>query len=183
VRRATRAWLAVLGAAGALATHASEPEERYDALIAEAVARARGTYPVPHALVKAVIRQESGFRSDAVSSAGARGLMQVMPETAARMGVSPARLFDPGPNVAVGVRLLALLLERYEGDIVDALVAYNAGAHAAGAPIPRNRETPAYVWRVLVFYERYRSRPSQSSLESLRGGHSQKRTQPRKGKV
>ena len=134
---------------------AKDGEQRYDALIARVVRETGGPYEVPFALVKAVIRQESAFRSDAVSRAGARGLMQVMPSTAARLGVAPERLFDPEENIRAGVRLLASLLERYQGDVITTVAAYNAGPLPALAPLPRNAEAPAYVWRVLGFYEAY----------------------------
>jgi soluble lytic murein transglycosylase-like protein len=74
--------------------------------------------------------------------------------------VAPDELWDPEKNLAAGVRLLAMLLKQYQGDVVSALVAYNARPRARFAPLPRNGETPAYVWNVLAFYERYRCEES-----------------------
>jgi soluble lytic murein transglycosylase-like protein len=122
-----------------------------DGLIAEAVGEFRPIWPVRPELVRAVIRIESAGDPKAVSHAGARGLMQVMPATGRRLGVEPGELFDPRTNVRAGVKYLALLLERYQGDLVSALVAYNAGPKRKGV-IPRNGETEHYVRKVLLAY-------------------------------
>jgi soluble lytic murein transglycosylase-like protein len=134
---------------------AGAPDDRYDAVIRDAIADVGGRHLAPLALVKAVIRQESGFRPRAVSRAGARGLMQVMPGTAKRVGVRPEDLFDPAQNIRAGVRFLSVLLDHYRGDIISTLVAYNARPRNLFAPIPRNGETPGYVWAVLAYYEWY----------------------------
>ena len=84
------------------------------------------------ALIRAVMRQESGFRPCAVSVKGAQGLMQLMPATAGQFRVSDP--FDPKQNVEAGAALLKQLLERYKGDLRLALVAYNAGANRADEP-------------------------------------------------
>ena len=138
-----------------------EGEARYDAVIRQEIAAAGGNHRPPLALVKAIIRQESAFRARAVSPAGALGLMQVMPKTAVLVGVQPRDLFDPVQNIRAGVRLLATLLDNYRGDVISTLVAYNARPRRLFAPIPRNGETPEYVWKVLTYYEWYsgRSRP------------------------
>lgn len=138
---------ATLAVAVLLAARAPVPfEAEIDAALAETAA----IYPVPKALVVAVISVESGFRQRAVSRAGAKGLMQLMPYTARRVGVAERHLFDPAQNVLGGVRLLAVLLRHYDGDVISALVAYNARPRRLMAPLPRNGETPMYVWRVLV---------------------------------
>jgi soluble lytic murein transglycosylase-like protein len=121
-------------------------ETEIDAALAETAA----IYPVPKALVVGVISVESGFRPRAISPAGAKGLMQLMPYTARRVGVAERDLFDPAKNILGGVRLLAVLLRHYDGDVISALVAYNARPRRLFAPIPRNGETPMYVWRVLA---------------------------------
>lgn len=121
----------------------------FEAEIDAAIAETAAIYPVPKALVVAVISVESGFRPRAVSRAGAKGLMQLMPSTARRLGIADADLFDPRSNVLGGVRLLAVLLRHYDGDVISTLVAYNAGPRERDAPVPRNRETPGYVFRVL----------------------------------
>jgi soluble lytic murein transglycosylase-like protein len=104
-------------------------------------------------LVLAVVSVESGFRPGAVSPKGAQGLMQLMPRTAASLGVRDA--FDPEQNVDAGVRHLEGLVRLYGGDLTRALAAYNAGqgAVARHGGVPPYRETRAYVRKVL---ERYR---------------------------
>jgi len=106
---------------------------------------------VPASLVEAVVRVESDFNARLVSHKGARGLMQVLPATAARFGVDdPDHLFYPAPNLNAGTAYLAWLLKRYEGDLDLALAAYNAGEGAVDTyrGIPPYRETREYVKRV-----------------------------------
>jgi len=93
----------------------------YETLIQEAAAR----YGVDPSLVKAVIQTESGFRPDAESSAGAKGLMQLMDGTARGLGVTDS--FDPRQNIDGGTKYLAHLLRKYDGQLSVALAAYNAG--------------------------------------------------------
>ena len=121
--------------------------------LAVAVARKHGLDPD---LVLAVVGVESAFRPRAVSSKGAQGLMQLMPRTAASLGVEDA--FDPEQNLDGGVRHLGSLLAQYDGDVERALAAYNAGegAVARHGGIPPFRETREYVKRVLERYERAR---------------------------
>jgi soluble lytic murein transglycosylase-like protein len=126
----------------------------FEAEIALALADVAPVHPVPANLVRAIIACESNFDPSATSRAGAVGLMQVMPFNASKVGLHETNLQIPRLNVLVGVRLLAVLLKHYDGDIVSALVAYNAGPQPKGAPIPANGETPAYVRCVL---ERMRS--------------------------
>ena len=111
-------------------------------------------YRVPPALVKAVIAAESAFDPEAVSHKGARGLMQLMPETAATLGVEDA--FEPKQNVRGGVNYLRDMLDRY-GDVTRAVAAYNAGPAAVDrhGGIPPYRETRDYVERVLTYYRHY----------------------------
>jgi soluble lytic murein transglycosylase-like protein len=124
-------------------------EERY-AKIVDAAARA---YGVDAALVHAVILAESSYDASAVSAAGASGLMQLMPDTAQRLGVHD--VFDPADNVRGGVRHLKLLLELFDGDVELAVAAYNAGENAvirAGHRIPPNPQTASYVPKVIGYY-------------------------------
>lgn len=99
-------------------------------------------------LVRAVIQQESSGNPRAVSSAGARGLMQLMPETAAMYGVRDS--FDPEQNIAAGTRHLAGLLREFNGDTSLALAAYNAGSGAVRkyGGVPPYAETQQYVRRI-----------------------------------
>jgi len=128
------------------------PSERgYDGLI-QRLARRHGVQP---ALVKAVIAAESNFQPMAVSRVGAQGMMQLMPRTAAELGVE--RPFGVIENIDGGVRYLRLMLDRY-GDVVRALAAYNAGPGAVDRykGVPPYKETQAYVKRVLEYYRGYR---------------------------
>ena len=107
-------------------------------------------------LVKAVIKQESDFNRKDVSNKGAQGLMQLMPDTARKLGVEDS--FDPWENIHGGVRYLKMMIENFNGDLPKALAAYNAGPHAVekyGA-IPPYRETQDYVRSVLRYYQVYR---------------------------
>ncbi|WP_322010725.1 lytic transglycosylase domain-containing protein [Paraburkholderia sp. J12] len=112
---------------------------------------------VDPALVAAVIDVESGFNRNALSSAGARGLMQLMPATAMRFGVSNAN--DPVQNVAAGSLYLSQLLQQFSGNLPYALAAYNAGESSVRSygGIPPFAETEAYVPRVLARYAAFRT--------------------------
>jgi soluble lytic murein transglycosylase-like protein len=105
-------------------------------------------------LVLAVIAVESAFRPEAVSPKGALGLMQLMPATAASLGVKDA--FDPVENLDGGARHLGSLLTLFGGDLQRALAAYNAGSGAVGRynGVPPYRETRAYVKKVLERYQK-----------------------------
>lgn len=109
-------------------------------------------YGVPIKLVSAVIRAESGFNARAVSPKGARGLMQLMPTTAATLGVRNS--FDPRENIDGGVRHLRALIDRFPNRLPLALAAYNAGEKAVTQynGIPPYPETQDYVSKVLYFY-------------------------------
>lgn len=125
------------------------------AQIESMIARAAAENGEDPALIKAVVANESGFNPAATSPVGAQGLMQLMPGTAADLGVRDA--YDPEQNIAGGTRYLSTLLQRFGGDLPSAIAAYNAGPEAvASGHIPA--ETHAYVDNVLGSYERYRSR-------------------------
>ena len=100
-------------------------------------------------LIHAVIWQESKYKNAAVSHAGAQGLMQLIPETAARFGVRNA--MDPTQNVRGGMAYLRWLLARYQGDVVLAAAAYNAGEGAVERylGVPPYSETRQYVWKIV----------------------------------
>jgi soluble lytic murein transglycosylase-like protein len=136
-------------------TTTHEPAQRAAAsygIYSREIAEASARYGVPERLIWAVIRVESGFDPRAVSSRGARGLMQLMPETAAILGVRD--VFDPRENIHGGARHLRGLMERFRYDLPLALAAYNAGAQPVTAfrGIPPYPETRDYVTRVLRFY-------------------------------
>jgi soluble lytic murein transglycosylase-like protein len=146
---------------------ASLKPEAYDEDIALAIADVARIYPVPPALVKAVIRRESNFNPNAVSQVGAIGLMQLMPYTAKKVGLRISDLWVPKKNILGGTRLLSALLQYYDGDVIGALSAYNARPREPLAPLPKNGETPEYVQAVLHFYEEYNGAPLQRSGTSL----------------
>jgi soluble lytic murein transglycosylase-like protein len=125
---------------------------QYDSLISELSKR----YQVDFALIKAMIRAESGFNPFAVSRKGAKGLMQLMPETASRMNVS--NIFNPRENVEGGVRYFKHLLSLFNNDLRLSLAAYNAGENVVAElrSIPPYRETVDYVKKVLSYYQSYR---------------------------
>jgi soluble lytic murein transglycosylase-like protein len=129
---------------------------QYDAIIEQAAVSAA----VEPNLLRAVIVVESGFNSRAVSKRGAVGLMQLMPATASRFGVSNP--YDARQNVHAGARYLKFLIDRFGHDIHLALAAYNAGEDAVarnGGQIPPFSETMAYVPRVLKIYRMLTEQP------------------------
>jgi soluble lytic murein transglycosylase-like protein len=129
-----------------LNTAAYEPEIR----------SAAAQHGVDEAIVRAIIHAESAFNPNARSRVGAQGLMQLMPPTARRFGVSNA--YDPAQNIRGGVQYLAWLLKRYNGDLTLAAAGYNAGEGAVDRykGVPPYSETRRYVERVRVLADRYR---------------------------
>jgi soluble lytic murein transglycosylase-like protein len=129
---------------------------QYDSIIEQAAVSAA----VEPNLLRAVIVVESGFNCRAVSKRGAVGLMQLMPATASRFGVSNP--YDARQNVHAGARYLKFLIDRFGHDIRLALAAYNAGEDAVarnGGQIPPFSETMAYVPRVLKIYRMLGEQP------------------------
>ena len=114
-------------------------------------------YGVDSALIRAVMHAESAFRPNAISQAGAQGLMQLMPATAERFAVDDP--FDARQNIRGGVRYLAWLLKRFNGNQVLALAGYNAGEASVVEynGVPPYAETQSYVTRVQSLTERYRN--------------------------
>jgi soluble lytic murein transglycosylase-like protein len=141
--------------AGAIhvAQQSTESPKSAMAIVRQA-ALAQGVDP---ALALAVADQESGFNPQATSSAGARGLMQLMPATAAALGVGDT--YDPVENAEGGTRYLHDLIERFRGDVRLALAAYNAGPGAVDryGGIPPFAETQRYVERVMELARSFRS--------------------------
>lgn len=121
------------------------------------------------ALVSAVIKAESDFDPEAVSRAGAIGLMQLMPDTVHRLDVRDP--FDPEENIAGGAKYLRYLLDRFNGNVPLALAAYNAGATRVEQydTLPPIRETRHYVKKVLRFYRLFGERriPESVTIKSF----------------
>jgi soluble lytic murein transglycosylase-like protein len=131
------------------------PPEQIDQLVQQNA----DIWQVDPALIKSVIANESSFDANAQSPVGAQGLMQLMPETAASLGVRNP--FDPAQNVAGGTRYLRSLLDRFKGDTRLAVAAYNAGPGAVEkyGDVPPYAETQSYVKNVLGSLDQYRSQP------------------------
>jgi soluble lytic murein transglycosylase-like protein len=118
----------------------------------QAIKQSSERHSLDPALVRAVIRAESAFNSNAVSRKGAIGLMQLMPDTASSLNVTNP--YDPEQNIAGGARYLRYLLDRFHGNVPLALAAYNAGeTRVRDSRIPRIPETREYIRRVLRFYD------------------------------
>jgi len=118
------------------------------------ISKASRKYGVDAGLIKAVIKAESDFNPQAVSPAGARGLMQLMPATARSLGVSDS--FDPEQNVMGGTRFLKDMLQRYNGNVDSALAAYNWGpGNVDKRPDHLPRETRDYLARVKQLHASY----------------------------
>ena len=119
--------------------------------LAQMIHKASEKYHVDPKLVSAVAEVESGGRQDAVSPAGAVGVMQLMPETAAGLGVNP---YNAAENVEGGAKYLGELMDTFGGDVKKAVAAYNAGPNAVKAygGVPPYAETQDYVNRVLDIY-------------------------------
>ena len=128
---------------------------RYDAHIREAAE----LYRIPEPLIRAVIRVESDYDPRVVSSAGARGLMQLMP--AVKQDMRVANVFEPRDNIMGGARLLRVLANKFDGDLVLTIAAYHAGGGAVekyGNQVPPYPHTRQYVRMVLDRYYEYKAR-------------------------
>jgi soluble lytic murein transglycosylase-like protein len=130
----------------------SERERSFSPIIFAAANR----YSVDPALVKAVIMAESGYDPMAISKKGATGLMQLMPTTAAALGVEDS--LNPEHNINGGVKYLKQLLNRFEGDLELALAAYNAGSKKVKKykGIPPYKATQSFVAKVFHYYQQYK---------------------------
>ena len=132
----------------------AEQPQSAPAPVAETIRRASRRYGVDEGLIKAIIKAESNFNPCAVSSAGAQGLMQLMPATARGLGVTDS--FNPEQNIMAGTRFLKDMLNRYNGNLEAALAAYNWGpgnVDRKGLTLPR--ETRDYIARVKGYFSHY----------------------------
>jgi len=130
-----------------------ERYQRYSPFIAEAAA----AFALPEPLIRAVIHVESDYDPRVVSCAGARGLMQLMPDVVTEQKVSD--VFDPRRNILGGARLLRLLANRFHGDLVLTIAGYHAGPGAVMkySGVPPYETTQRYVYAVLQRYQSYKS--------------------------
>ena len=132
-----------------------ERYHRFDAHIAEASA----LYRIPETLIRAVIRTESDYDPRVISSVGAKGLMQLMPAAQSDMGVPDP--FEPRMNILGGTRLLRILANKFDGDVVLVIAAYHAGAGAVvkyGNQVPPYEHTREYLRIVLERYQAEKAR-------------------------
>ena len=150
------------GVAGTPGVNPSPPSDRdpsrftrYD----EWIRQAATLYQIPEQLVRAVIKVESDYDPRAVSVSGARGLMQLMPDTAEKLQVRD--IDDPRENIFGGVRFLRILANDFNGDLALTVAAYNAGGEAVMryGGIPPYTQTRNYVTKVTQYYRRYRTIP------------------------
>ncbi len=137
------------GSSGSSLTGNAPVSGNFSSLINQAAQK----YGVNAGLIQAVIKAESNFNPNAVSSAGAQGLMQLMPGTARSLGVTNS--LDPAQNIDGGAKFLKQLLNHYDGNVRLAVAAYNAGPGAVDRynGVPPYRETQTYVTRVLGYYQ------------------------------
>jgi len=145
-------------------------KERLDVPFAELIRAAAEKHGVEAQLIASVIAVESNFNPRAVSRKQAQGLMQLMPETAARFAVT--NVFDPAQNIEAGTRYLKELLERYGQDLRLALAAYNAGPERVGQyqGVPPYRETRSYVRKVTQAVERNKRKISTQRTQRVAEG-------------
>ena len=117
-------------------------------------------YQIDPALIKAIIMAESGYNSKAVSKSGAKGLMQLMPETAEALGVED--IFNPRQNISGGVQYFKHLVNRFSGDVELALAAYNAGSRYVRNynGVPPFKATRHYIKQVFKYYRQYKRQTS-----------------------
>jgi soluble lytic murein transglycosylase-like protein len=158
----------------------SAPVASSPADVSRMVSEASGRYRLDPDLVNSVIRAESGFKVHAISPKGAQGLMQLMPQTASKLGVPNA--FDPEANVDGGTRYLRELLEKYNYDLIKALAAYNAGPQRVEqyGGVPPYRETRHYVASIVRDFNRKKLAQQKAASGASPKPQLQKKTLPQK---
>ncbi len=141
--------------AGSLGAAPDAPAMVPPAEINRLVGMSSAQWNVDPNLVKAIIANESGFNANATSDVGAQGLMQLMPATAAGLGVTDP--YDPAQNVWGGTRYIRSMLDRFDGNVPLAVAAYNAGPGAVEkyGGVPPYAQTQNYVQNVLASYQKY----------------------------
>jgi soluble lytic murein transglycosylase-like protein len=142
---------------------ADEQRRKYDELMEAAAIR----YRIPVALVRAIVQAESNYDPNAVSPAGASGIMQLMPDTAREMFVKD--IFDVKENIEGGTRYLRVLANMFAGDMVKMVAAYNAGPDAVskwGGQVPPYAETQDYVRKVIALYFQYKEQAAAGATTS-----------------
>lgn len=158
---------------------AKAPELKPKADLNEIVNSASDKHLIDADLIESVIRAESDFNPRAKSPKGAQGLMQLMPGTASKLGVTDA--YDPAANVDGGTQYLRELLLKYNGDIAKALAAYNAGPKRVEQyhGVPPYRETRTYVARIIKDFNR--KKLAQQKAKSTQTAQAQNATTSHKG--
>jgi soluble lytic murein transglycosylase-like protein len=168
---------AMPSASSSVSSSVSQPAKSTSQIVLEASLK----QGVDSDFIHSVIKQESAGNANAVSRAGARGLMQLMPGTALQLGVSDS--FSPEQNVHGGALYLRELLERYDGDAIKALAAYNAGPGAVDRynGVPPYRETQQYVRNIVRDYNKSKQSAAKST-KSTKKKHESDRTTERAAK-
>ncbi len=140
--------------------------QKYGDYLEQIFQKASNTYGVSKDLLKAMAKAESNFRADATSHCGAMGIMQLMPQTAASLGVTDA--YNPEQNIMGGAQYISRLLEKYNGNLSFAVAAYNAGSGNVDkyGGIPPFNETQNYVVKVLRYLEEGVTIPDSSGSAS-----------------
>jgi hypothetical protein len=141
--------------------HLPSTKNSYDINTLALIDQIAKTYRIDPWLIRAIVQAESAFQPKAISSAGAMGLMQLMPATARRFGVMDP--FEPVQNITGGVKYLRWLIDHFNNDYTKAIAAYNAGENAVKKynGIPPYPETKAYVPRVMKLWQNKSVKPTQ----------------------
>ena len=131
--------------------------KKIESIIHPIILKAASRHQIDPALIKAIIMAESGYKIKAISKRGAKGLMQLMPETAEDLGVTD--IFNPKENISGGVRYFKQLVKQFDGDIKLALAAYNAGSGKVRYynGIPPFKATHYYIQKVFKYYNFYKN--------------------------
>jgi len=157
-----------------IAPEAPKQESTPVLTVDQSISKAAEAHHIDPDFITSVVRAESGFRTRAVSPKGARGLMQLMPQTASELGVKDS--FDSNENVQAGTRYLRQLLEQFNYDAVKALAAYNAGPNRVTQyrGVPPYSETRSYVNRIFRDYSRKKAADDKVTKQAAAKGTNNK---------